>query len=286
MLLDIKHATNDNRIRTCLSSLHSPGDAAAQEKYYHRNCLREIERECSLVGSNTHGFLIKRRMCDLQLLMSVMFSLSSSGAIVSMTDVNNEYLSILRENQMHYTQSGNHNKYLKKFLTEHVTNIEFIKSPRKNESENIILKTTVSTAVERYHTFDQNAILDRVMNVADIMREELLSHRQDWKFTGNLDDFQSPPITQFFITQLLFGSHSKHVINKLDDDVLKTTDMVCQFLVQHTKIDRQVKHQPKSDTTFVKTMDTPLSLGLAMSIHHEVTFSNVTSRGRHDIKSL
>ena len=40
-LVDIQQRTNDDRIRKCLSSLHDPGDAAAQEKWYHSNCLRD-----------------------------------------------------------------------------------------------------------------------------------------------------------------------------------------------------------------------------------------------------
>ncbi len=42
--LDIKNATTSDCIRSYLSSLHEEGDAAAQEKYYHSNCLIDAHR--------------------------------------------------------------------------------------------------------------------------------------------------------------------------------------------------------------------------------------------------
>ena len=43
-LIEIKSRTIDDNVRTTVADLHDDGDAAALEKYHHRNCLRSASR--------------------------------------------------------------------------------------------------------------------------------------------------------------------------------------------------------------------------------------------------
>ena len=52
-------------------------------------------------------------------------------------------------------------------------------------------------------------------------------------------------------------------------------DVACQFVVQNTKTDRQVKHQPKVNDGFKQTVKTPLSVGLPLVIHSRVRDKNL-----------
>ena len=49
------------------------------------------------------------------------------------------------------------------------------------------------------------------------------------------------------------------------------------FLVQNTKSDRQVKHQPKKDSGFRQTVHTPLSIVLPLDIHSRVREKNLVN---------
>ena len=76
---------------------------------------------------------------------------------------------------------------------------------------------------------------------------------------------------QFFLNQLLFGPHVRRVTGKRDAEVQKTVDVACQFLIQNTRSDRQVRHNPKNDGGFKHDgVETPLSIGLPLSVHSRV----------------
>ena len=55
--------------------------------------------------------------------------------------------------------------------------------------------------------------------------------------------------------------HVSKVSRIRDEEVDKTVDVASQFLIQNTRTDRQVKHQPKQDSTFRQSVQTPLSGG-------------------------
>lgn len=43
-------------------------------------------------------------------------------------------------------------------------------------------------------------------NIADILQDEMLQHR-GCSFKGSFEDFEKPPLLQFFIRHLLFSKH-------------------------------------------------------------------------------
>lgn len=54
-------------------------------------------------------------------------------------------------------------------------------------------------------------------------------------------------------------------------------DVACQFAVQNTRPDHQVKHQSKANEGFKQTMKTPLSVGLPLAIHSRVRDKNLVN---------
>ena len=52
-------------------------------------------------------------------------------------------------------------------------------------------------------------------------------------------------------------------------------DVACQFVVQNTKTDPQVKHQPKVNDGFKQTVKTSQSVGLPLVIHSRVRDKNL-----------
>ena len=58
-------------------------------------------------------------------------------------------------------------------------------------------------------------------------------------------------------------------------EVKKCVEICCQFVIQNTCTDRQVKHKSKKDSGFVWHVETPLSIGLPMTIHQRVCDKNL-----------
>ena len=62
-----------------------------------------------------------------------------------------------------------------------------------------------------------------------------------------------------------------------NEELVKTVDVACQFLVQNTRSDRQVNHQPKKNDLFQHTVQTPLSIGLLLAVHSRVRDKNLVN---------
>ena len=62
-----------------------------------------------------------------------------------------------------------------------------------------------------------------------------------------------------------------------NEELVKTVDVACQVLVQNTRSDRQVNHQPKMNDLFQHTVQTPLSIVLPLAIHSRVRDKNLVN---------
>ena len=266
--LEIKLKTHDDHVRTCVSELEDAGDASALEKYCHRQCLRSAQRTFTPVEHSNVELI--HSACDEQLLLSVQNTLTDDEVTLSMAEVNDAYLSILKRYQVEVNETGNYRKHLKKLISERLPNVQFFKSLRKNEPDNLVFPTAVSKAMDlRSALLDDGEAIGYLRKMANMLREEMMQHRK-WSFNGSFDNFENPPLLQFFLTHLLFGPHVLKVSGMRNDEVDKSVDVACQFLIQNTRSDRQVKHQSKKNDGFQQTVQTPLSIGLPLTIHSRV----------------
>ena len=62
---------------------------------------------------------------------------------------------------------------------------------------------------------------------------------------------------------------------KRDMEVKTTVDIGCQFLVQNTHSDRQMKLKPMHDVGFTHTVETPLSVALPLTLHQRMRDKNL-----------
>ena len=117
---------------------------------------------------------------------------------------------------------------------------------------------------------DESEIVCSLKKVAYLLRGEIMQLR-DWSFTGTFDNFNNPPLLKFFLSNLLFDRHGSKIAGKQDEEVDKIVEVACQFLIQNTRNDRQVKGQAKqTDNSLYQTVQTPLSIGLPLAIHTRV----------------
>ena len=104
----------------CVSDLQEVGDAAAQEKYYHRNCVLYAKRTCSQVQLDQTKVI--RNLCDEEFLLVVQNTLIDQTVSVSIADLNDEYLSILKRYSVAISESGNYRKHLKALISDCLPN--------------------------------------------------------------------------------------------------------------------------------------------------------------------
>ena len=270
--LKMKLETQDDLVRTSLSDLFQVGDVAVLEKHYHRNCLQYAKRTC--IPGNIGDMTIIRSLCDEEFLLVVQNTLITDEISLTMAELNEEYLSILERYQVQVNSTGNYRKHLKNLITERLPRVRVIKPFRQNKPEKVVLQATLSKAVEYQSSLlDSGELIGNLKNIADILREEMLQHR-GWSFKGSFEDFENPSLLQFFIGRLLFGKHVLKMSKIRNQELQKTSDIACQFLIQNTRSDRQVKY-PAKKSTFEQTAQTPLSMGLPLAIHSRVRDKNL-----------
>lgn len=168
---------------TCVAELQDAGDASALEKYYHRQCLRHAQRTFATVDLSAPPLI--RSACDKQLLLSVENTLTDDDATVNMAEINDAYLSILRRYQVEVNDTENYRKHLRKLISERLPNVQFVKSLRKNEPDNLVLPTAVSKAMDlRSAMLDDGETIGYLKKMATMLRDEMMQHR-NWSFDGN-----------------------------------------------------------------------------------------------------
>ena len=74
-----------------------------------------------------------------------------------------------------------------------------------------------------------------------------------------------------FVRWLLFGTKNLDVKRKRDEDSKKSVNLVSQQTLHNFRTDRQITYQPVSDAGFKTTTGTPLSVGLALTIHKKTS---------------
>ena len=202
--------------------------------------------------------------------------MSNSGLVLNMAEINTMYMSILKENNIE-NSGNNQRKYLKKLLCDKIPNITFVQPPQQNESERVLLSKSLGEAVDYATMKTPNAILESLLEVASAMRSEIQQYRYGWKFSGNdsMSSWKNPPLTQLFLTHLWYGPYTENVGGKRNAEVKKCVEVGCQFIVQNTHTDKQVKHKPKFDTAFIHRVETPLSVGLPLTIHQRIRDKNL-----------
>ena len=62
-----------------------------------------------------------------------------------------------------------------------------------------------------------------------------------------------------------------------NEELVNTVDVACQFFVQNTRSDHHVNRQPTKNTLFQHTVQTPLSIGLPITIHSRVRDKNLVN---------
>ena len=129
-LIWIKNNKSDNDIRTSLSDLFDVGDASALEKHYHLKCLILSERTCSKEKDVRNEYSLVKSLCDEQLIQSVKQYFIYEGDTLTLNEINQEYISILKSYGVDpdsMRKNENYRKYLKPLILKYIPEIQVVK---------------------------------------------------------------------------------------------------------------------------------------------------------------
>ena len=105
----------------------------------------------------------------LQIVSHVMsLSKCDVGLVLNMADINNKYVSILKENNI-CTFKENQRKHLKNLLSDQIPNIKFVQPPQQTESEKVLLSKALCEEVDYATMKAPYAILESLLEVARAM---------------------------------------------------------------------------------------------------------------------
>ena len=265
-LLEIKINTYDDDIRVALSDLFEAGDAVAKKKRYHRHCCRTAERStnCDINASKNRRLF---DICDAEITLFVKEAISQPGNVMTMNEVNDAYVNMLSEHDMCTTNNINYKKQLKSLLLENVPNIQIVASAIKNHSDLISLKKVVSDKMDEYFAETSMSFSLETTSVSKLirlLRQEVLEAR-GWKFEGDFGTWRDPPLLSMVLNHVIHGRVARDTTGKRCEIARSTVSMVTQAIVQNVKTDRQIRNS--SDKAFHQSVETPLSVGLPLSIH-------------------
>ena len=109
---------------------------------------------------------------------------------MNMGEVNDGYLLILKRYHVEVDETTNYRKHLKQLNTSSECPVRQIVSQKRTKQHSP--PKTVSKAMEIRSTLLNNGeIIGQLKNMADILREEMVQHR-NWSFNGSFEDFENP----------------------------------------------------------------------------------------------
>ena len=268
-LIDIKKATCNDFVRTSLSLLtDDPGYSAAHELHYHNNCLRDAHRTCKKKSDVSTEQLIKR-VCDMQIFVYLQSCLSTPPFRTDLSSLNLKYLEILKGNRVPFV-SERQGKYLKNLIQKNLPEVTFTQLPNRRKSEVLQLPDKLGEAVDLSLSYDNDLkeTMD-ILSIANLLQNELLASKDKWKFSGDLTSgFEKPLLLSFFLENLLFRKHDSN--SRRTEEIQKIAEDIGQILLYNVTTDRQVKHDPKKESSsFRQRTETPLTVGLPLSVHQK-----------------
>ena len=178
-LLNIRKHTKHDAVLLSLSELEDYGDALALDKYYHRHCMRDAERSTNDPNkADVLRHLIN--VCDAEVVLYVRESLLTTDCFLTMNEINEVYLSLLKEKNIHQYTGNNRKKYLKGLIKQHVADVEFIDPLNPNNSQRVMRKRVVLEAVD---AATNDTSVSSLLALSQVLRNEVL-HATDWTNLG------------------------------------------------------------------------------------------------------
>ena len=264
--------STDQVLKIGLMHLIASEDAKAGVAFdikYHLACLISAETSThSSVNqfSQTESILMIVLLSDMEIVEILEQELNDSEAkILNMIEINIAYIgayiiNLLEENGVKNVRSD-YKKHLTDLIRENIPNfLHFSWSNDRTKPVQVLSLRTKEKVISKAVTSSTLVEKDSVtiiMKTAQIVRKDILEHKNAWQFTGSFSNCQPPSLAY------ILCKHISQVTPKIDSEKResmsdKTTSLLAQHMFQAFKTDRQVSYKPKNENTnFVVTKATP-----------------------------
>ena len=108
-----------------------------------------------------------------------------------------------------------------------------------------------------------------------MLSNELNSHDR-WQYKGTFTDFEVPELLSTFVKWIIVGPHMSLGNSVRVEMIENAVSIVTELIMQSFKTNRQVTNRqvtydsiPASGRGFYSTIETPLTVGLGLKLHHE-----------------
>ena len=262
-----------------MNTIPNAEDAIANDVKYHRACLIDaLRKSVDRTNTKTKTYTKARIISDIEILSMVKETISDENAVVTTNTIDAHYKKLLIKNGLRADELFVHyKKYLKTLILANIADVEFKSPCRKNEPERVCSTETSNVALDIVvDSCSDSRSIEKMFDVAKSIRKELNDH-ENWKFTGEFDDFRHPTQLSMFMRWILLGPNSKAAIDK-ESPLNKNVEMVVQMIMQNTVSNRQANYTPADDFTARGTyskIETPLSVGLAINVHKQTRSKNL-----------
>ena len=282
----IGQETNNEDLKVRLSNVICSSDlltAVAEEMKYHLSCLSHVKRDIEKAKRTPkQNVIFSQLVSDLEILEMVENEINDSNInyVLNMNDIDQSYFGLLEANRFPSPTNLTYKPYLKQLILDNIADVHFTRPPDKSKPEQVLStkrKETLLADALAVDTEELREDMKVLLKAAKIVRRDIAS-ATPWKFEGTFDNYEPPPLLQFFCKHSIQGLHSVKSTNK-SESVNQSVSVLVQHFVSAYKSDRQVTYVAKSeDATFKHRIETPLNVGLALDVHKKTRSKSLIER--------
>ena len=259
-----------DRLQVKLSSAIDSEDAVAIDIKYHKKCwarnVSSVLRKGADNKSNPACLGSAEIATEVEFL-DLTKKILKDGQVPTMAELETAYVSILKSNNA--TSHPCSRKTLKRLISSQLSEVEFHKPKRLNESERLTIKKTRDAAVQLSEevTLERSEEIKILYDAAAILRK-CINKSKKWVFTGSLDstsDENLPEELYCFFKWLVQGPSASITVEEKSSEVHKRAVSLAQSTISLTLTERQANNK-KSEVIKV-TREMPQQLGVGLAIH-------------------
>lgn len=276
-LKKIVEESSNQKWKVQLSSAIDTSDARAIDVKYHLPCwVKNVQRASKKSDEDTGQILQEKKIsivaADTEFI-SLVSALLRTGKVLNITDLKSSYSEILESNgvyDIHPSTQG-----LKEKITSQISDVHFMKSKRKNESDRVFTTAVRDAAIE--DALEQSVTEEKIRHLfesASLLRGTISSQaKHPWQFEGELSttdvEKHVPKLLYSFIRWLIEGPATG-----IQDGTVRSAGLhrdvlgISQNIMYCWKSRRQVTYKPKEQNTpFRRHLECPHQLAVGIAVH-------------------
>lgn len=270
--------SNNEKYRVKLSTAINPKDAHAIDIQYHNKCwtsnvtnvLRERATE-TLAYNNAADEVA----ADLEFITLFEQTLLE-GKILNMSYLHSIYIDIRSANCVQLPQC--HRKKVKDLIAQEIPGVEFHKSKRRNESENVSIKDVRDAAIQIASDSQETDLatdMKILFQAANILRRAILK-TEKWNFKGSLTDVTDAHVPKELYTFFRWVLQGTKSMLAPDSGKTAVADRNAQSLAQTTVYLSLSERQRGIQSDIVRYQhEMPQQLGIGVAIRQAIRSKKV-----------